>query len=383
MSALLVIIGCALLFAILWDAFESIVLPRRVTRRFRLTRGFYRTTWVPWRMLAQSIHSKKQHETVLSYFGPLSLIVLLCVWAFGLIVAYAMIQWALQSPVNAPEGVATFGTYLYMSGETFVTLGYGDVSPRESLGRFISVAEAATGLGFVAMIIGYLPILSQAFSRREVSISLLDARAGSPPSASELLRRHGEGNNLDELNSLLREWERWAAELMESHLSYPVLSYFRSQHDNQSWLAALTTVLDTCALVMTGVRGAPSRQARLTFAMARHAMVDLSQVFLTPPLAPEPDRLPHERFLQLRDALASAGVTLCNEPTAEARLAELRGMYEPYVNALAELLLFDLPAWIHVTEKTDNWQTSAWGRASANGHTVTALPLQAVEDDHF
>jgi hypothetical protein len=162
-----------------------------------------------------------------------------------------------------------------------------------------------------------------------------------------------------------------------------VLSYFRSQHDNQSWLAALTTVLDTCALVMTGVRGAPSRQARLTFAMARHAMVDLSQVFLTPPLAPEPDRLPHERFLQLRDALASAGVTLCNEPTAEARLAELRGMYEPYVNALAELLLFDLPAWIHVTEKTDNWQTSAWGRASANGHTVTALPLQAVEDDHF
>src|SRR5207249_10659172 len=155
------------------------------------------------------------------------------------------------------------------------TLGYGDVVPTGAWGRSLAVAEAGIGFGFLAVVISYLPVLYQAFSRREITISLLDARAGSPPSAGELLRRLAHARSLAGVGPLLVEWERWSAELLESHLSFPVLSYYRSQHDNQSWVAALTTILDTSALLIAGVDGPDGHQARLTFAMARHAAVDL------------------------------------------------------------------------------------------------------------
>src|SRR5262249_5701683 len=153
--------------------------------------------------------------------------------------------------------------------------------------------EAGLGYGFLAVSISYLPVLYQAFSRREATISLLDARAGSPPTAGELLRRLGAARNVTGLGPcpLLVEWERWACELLETHLSYPVLGYYRSQHDNQSWVAALTCILDTSALLIAGVDGADSYQARLTFAMARHAAVDLALVTQTAPVSPQPDRL--------------------------------------------------------------------------------------------
>src|SRR6202011_4626107 len=115
--------------------------------------------------------------------------------------------------------------------------------------------------------------------------------------AGELLRRHWHGGqSLEPLEQLLRDWERWSAELLESHVSYPVLCYFRSQHDNQSWLGALTAILDTCTLVIHGVGGSAGWQAQLTFAMARHAIVDLAQILSTPPLPPRPDRLPPADF---------------------------------------------------------------------------------------
>src|SRR5262249_4912734 len=158
------------------------------------------------------------------------------------------------------------------------------------LGRALAVVEAGIGFGFLAVIIGYLPALYQAFSRRETAISLLDARAGSPPTAGEFLRRLGLAGGAAAAEPLLAEWERWAAELLESHLSFPVLSFYRSQHDNQSWLSTLSTILDTCSVLLVGVKGAGAYQAQLTFAMARHAAVDLALVFRTPPLAPDPDR---------------------------------------------------------------------------------------------
>src|SRR5262249_12251993 len=160
------------------------------------------------------------------------------------------------------EGPAGLGTYLYLSGVTFFTLGYGEVVPMTALGRVLIVAESGLGFGFMAVIIGYLPVLYQAFSRREVTISLLDARAGSPPSAAQVLLRLAQARNFAALDPFLAEWERWAAELLESHLSFPVLSYYRSQHDNQSWLAAVTTILDTCALLIVGVKDACPYQAQ-------------------------------------------------------------------------------------------------------------------------
>ncbi|HEV7842353.1 MAG TPA: potassium channel family protein, partial [Pyrinomonadaceae bacterium] len=234
MSILFTSAGCLIILIVLWDAFEAIILPRRVMRRVRLTRLFYLYTWIPLSALARRMRSIKRREKYLGFFGPLSLIMLLSLWAFGLVVGFAMIHKGLQikvgTPGDAPGAIVSFGTYLYMSGVTFFTLGFGDLVPLGSSGRFLAVMEAGMGFGFLAIVIGYLPVLYQAFSRREVNISLLDARAGSPSSAGELLRRHAECGGMEELTELLREWERWSAELMESHLSYPVLSYFRSQH---------------------------------------------------------------------------------------------------------------------------------------------------------
>jgi len=378
MKIVVVVFSVLLIFGILLDAFESIVLPRRVTRRFRLARIFYRVTWIPSAALARRISSSRRRERYLGFFGPLSLILLLIVWAVVLIIAFGSLHWSLGTPIRSLDGSERFGDYLYLSGTTFFTLGYGDITPSAPLGRALAIAEAGVGFAFLALIIGYLPVIYQAFSRREANISLLDARAGSPPSAGELIRRHGQ--DLSDLDHILRDWEDWAADLLESHLSYPVLCYYRSQHNNQSWLTALTAILDTSALVIVGIDGASKHQAQLTFAMARHAVVDIAQVFATPPRDPVPDRLSLEASRGLRSALAIAGVKLTAGDAAESRLAELRKMYEPYVAPLADFLLIELPPWCPEPGSYDNWQTSAWGRISA-GIDLKTSPVS--EEEHF
>jgi Ion channel len=342
----------------LWDAFEEIILPRRVTRSFRFARFFYRLTWRMRSSVAQRIHDDKRRETHLSTFGPLSVLLLLSVWAIGLIAGFAMLQYGLQDRLNIGERAAPFSTYLYMSGTTFFTLGLGDVIALGPKGRSLVVVEAGIGFGFLAGLISYLPIIYQAFSRREISISLLDARAGSPPTAAELLRRNG--GDMSALCQLLADWEKWSAELLESHLSYPFLVYFRSQHVNQSWLAALTAILDVCALVMASINGGPTRQAQLTFAKARHVAAELAQVLVSSPPASQPDRLPPSSLRSLRNALAETGVTIREGLSTEQKLWELRQMYEPYVQALSRHLLISLPPWFRVNVTLDSWQSSNW-----------------------
>ena len=370
--------GAVLLALVLWDAFETIILPRRVSGRIRITKLFYRSTWIPWRATAQ-ILSGRRRDAFLSFFGPLSLILLLALWAVGIVVSFGLLQWAAGSALNVSAGTPSFGTDLYMSGTTFVTLGLGDVAPSSPIAKALTAVEAGMGFAFLAVVIGYFPVIYQAFSRREVAISLLDARAGSPPSASELLWRHRGDPGTAALTDLLRDWERWAADVLESHLSYPPLAYFRSQHYNESWLAALTTILDASAVVMIGLEGWCARQAELTFAMARHAVVDLAQVFSTPPERAQ-QRLSSEQLARLRERLAAGGVSLRDRPDFEERLTELRRMYEPYVAALAHYLAVPLPPWVREVERSDNWQTSAWDR-------VVRLPARGRdpggEEEHF
>jgi Ion channel len=357
---LAIVISIIVIFAIIQDSFETIILPRRVSRRFGLSRFFYMLTWVPWSAIGRKMKEGNRREVYLSYYGPLSVILLLIFWAVALVLAFALLQWGLSSPVNSPDKLVTFGTYLYLSGTTFITLGLGDVIPLSGLARFLTVAEAGTGFAFLALIIGYVPVIYQAFSRREVGISLLDARAGSPSSATELLRRHYRDQRTEELTQYLRDWEHWCAELLESHLSYPVLTYYRSQHQRQSWLAALTTILDTCALLFIGFEGISMPTARFTFAIARHAAVDLAQVYRTPPRNARLNRLSSADFARMRDALTEVGLVLRDEEGAEKRLYDIRRMYEPFVLALAEHLLLNLPPWIVATRTVDDWQTSAW-----------------------
>jgi len=376
----LTLFGAILILVVLWEAFETIVFPRRVTRRVRLTRLFYRFTWKAWSRTVHSLVSRKRQETYLSFYGPLSLLFLLIFWATGLIIGFALVHWASGSAINPLDKMASFSTYLYLSATTFFTLGLGDVAPHTSFGRGLIAVEAGIGFGFLALVIGYLPALNQSFSRREVSISLLDARSGSPPTAAEMLRRHSHGQGLEALQQLLHEWERWSAEFLETHLSYPVLAYFRSQHDNQSWLASLTTILDTCALVIVGLEGTCQRQAELTFAMARHAVVDLSAVFNSPPREPERDRLPPADLAFLRAALADDGVRLREGRDADQKLSELRLMYEPYVYSLSSYFFEPVPLWISKTSLTDNWQKSAWRRDSTLRKDLLS---GQVEDQHF
>ncbi len=377
MAVLSTLLGIALILSVLWEAFEVIILPRRVTRRFRFTRLFYRTIWRFWSGIVRFL-SKKRRETYLSIFGPLSLLLLLSVWAAGMILGFALVNWGTGSIIKTPEGPSSFSAYIYLSGTSFFTLGLGDVTPLSPLARVLTVLESGLGFGFLALVIAYLPALNQSFSRRETNIALLDARAGSPPTASEMLRRRCHDADLEALRSHLNEWERWSAELLESHLSYPVLAYFRSQHDNQSWLAALTTILDISAFAMAAMEGTCQHQARLTFAIARHTIVDLSLVFRRPPLRTKLERLTPGEFKELRAVVSEAGLPLRKGVDVEQQLTDLRHMYEPYVHALSRYFLQPVPPWIVETGRPDNWQISSWER----GRRREKAPGEA-EQEHF
>jgi hypothetical protein len=395
MRIVAMIAGIACLFAGLLDAFQTIILPRRATGRFRLTRIFFAATWSPWVFFTKRLHDPRKQETAFSYYGPMSLIFLLIMWAGMLIVGFALIFYGLGSPFTDPTQGSGFRSDLYVSGTTIFTLGLGDVVPRSAWARELIIMEAGTGLGLLAVVMGYFPVLYGAFSRREVSISLLDARAGSPPTAAELLRRHSYEGGDSALSLLLLEWERWSAELLESHISYSLLCYFRSQHNNQSWISALTSVLDTSALLIAGVEGREARQAQLTFAMARHALVDLSQIFSLTPVNNAPDRLPPESYNHLYGLLCQSGVSVCRDGHSSERLREMRALYEGYAQALSDYLYMPLPPWYTDRPRKDNWLSVAKLRAqteaASHSHERDAKsppspdephPLATLIDDH-
>jgi hypothetical protein len=380
------IAGIAVILAVLLDAFETVVLPRRVRRKFRITVWFYRYSWIPWRKITGLIKSPGRRENFLGYFGPLSLLFLLALWACGLTFGFALLQYGAGEHVQLSNEPVTFGRVMYLSGSTFFTLGYGDIIPTSTVARALAVLEAGMGFGFLGVVIGYLPTIYSSFSRREIQISLLDARAGSPPTAAELLVRFGNCPQQTVLDEIFRDWERWAAELLESHISYPPLSFFRSQHINQSWLGALTMMLDASALVVAGIDGIRDEQAKLTFAVARHAMVDLAQLVNAQydPLASS--RLPREQLANLRQALLDRGLHSGNTAKSDEKLTHLRSLYEPYAMAMARNLLIILPPWIHPEKRKDNWEAGPWDRAiqamSLAGLGRRAEQIQRM-DDHF
>jgi hypothetical protein len=386
-----IIFGCIIIGVVLLDAFETVVLPRRVTRQFKLTAWFYRRTWIPWRNIAGRIRTSSRQQNFLGYFGPLSLILLLEFWAASLILGFALLQYGIGGHEQLGNEPLTFGRIIYHSGETFFTLGYGDIVPTSTGARALSVLEAGMGFAFLGVVIGYLPVVYASFSRREIQISMLDARAGSPPTATELLvRLAGSSENpaIDQivLDAVLRDWERWAGELLESHISYPVLSFFRSQHSNQSWLGALMTMLDVTSLVMTGIEGIHPGQARLTFAMARHAAVDLAQVVNARYDPAAPERLTDPGLDTLRETLAAVGLKLRTGDEARQKLNKLRAMYEPYLHSMGKNLMLSLPPWQHPAKTRDNWQAGPWDRMiQAKGLAVLGQkPVQPWgSEDHF
>ena len=283
MHIFVLVLGLVLFGAVLVDSFQTIILPRRPVVRFRLTRLFFLATWIPWTRIVHLVRDHRRREQYYSFYGPLSLLMLFVMWATSLVTAFAFIYFGMHDPFTDPwhpiTAIGHLRSCFYVSGSTLFTLGLGDVIPARHAARFLVVLEAGTGLGFIALVIGYVPVLYSAFSAREMEVALLDARAGSPPTAGELLMRHHFDGGDQALNKLLAEWERWSATMLETHISYPILCYYRSQHDNQSWLSALTAVLDACALLIAAVNGPTQRQAQLTFAVGRHVLVDIGHVF--------------------------------------------------------------------------------------------------------
>jgi hypothetical protein len=350
---------------VLWDAFETVVLPRTVSRRLRLARLYFGFTWRRWRRIAAMLRSERRRERFLAVFGPISLLGLAAVWALGLLLGFAGLQWSAGSNLQPARATGHFLDDLYLSGTTFFTLGLGDLRPIGHLARLITVAEAGTGFAFLAIVIAYVPVLYQSFSRREAQLTLLDAWAGSPPAAGELVRRLAVRNELSALQPFLKDWEYWCSELLESHISYPAVAYFRSQHQRQSWVSALATILDLSALVEVGIEGVPTWQAHVTFAMARHAAVDLTQVLHADPVAAA-DRLPDADLEALRRQMESVGLRPARTSEADRRLSELRGSYEPYVNALAAALMMPSPPWWQRQAAKDNWQSSPKGMGGAH-----------------
>ena len=389
MRVFTLILGLLCLAEVLLDAFQTIILPRRASGRFRVSRIVMTSTWLRWRAIARKLRRTNRREGFLSYFGPLSLLMLVVIWAIGLIVGFALLFHGIGSPFTDAHSIGKWETDLYVSGTTLFTLGLGDVVPLTVPARCLVALEAGIGLAFVAGVIGYLPVLYGAFSRREVSIILLDARAGSPPTALELLRRHSGSTGELALETLLVEWERWSAELLESHISYPQLCFFRSQHDNQSWLSALVAMLDTCAVLIATVEGDAARQAQLTFVMARHAVLDLAHIFGLKDVPSGQDRLPPTSLESMCEQLSIAGFKLCAGDASIQRLRELRAMYEPEAFQLGRLLMQELPPFYPQPGKRSNWtqitglrsQTEA-SLLSADQRKSLAVNQAAVDETH-
>jgi hypothetical protein len=353
------VLALTLLILVLQDAFEVMLLPRRVTRRLRVTGIYFRSTWWLWTRLALISAAGPRRERFLSIYGALSMMMLFSLWAGCLIVAFGMLQWVVQ---QSGDGAANLGNEIYMSGVTFFTLGYGDLVPHTAWAKTLAVIEAGAGFGLIAVVIGYLPVLYQFFSRREAHVIQLDGRAGSPPTALTMLQRHAESDGLEGIDDLLRVWEIWGSDLLESHLSYPMLAYYRSQHDDQSWLGALAAIMDACALILVGVQDIKPLQARMTFAMLRQVVVEIARsLHVAATKEVDPPRLSGADFEKLIGILAKAGVAWNGGASAADTLAAVRATYEPLLQGLGDYLLIPVPGWIEDDDSPDHWERGPRG----------------------
>jgi Ion channel len=336
-------VGVLVLLFTLIDVFRTLVMPRATRGRLRLARLLFRPMYAPWRWVALRRKTTEGRERVLSTAAPFFFFVLLAGWAVLAVVSYGLILWspAFSSGMHG-HGDGSFSTAAYFSGSSLFTLGFGDVVAT-GWTRAVVVIEGATGLGLVAVVIGYLPVLYQGFNRREVGVLMLDARAGSPPSGPELLYRMSGAGARSALLELFAEWERWAADVLETHLSYPLLAFFRSPHDNTSWVTALGSVLDAATLTLTAIEGDEDARARSLFGTGVHAVEDLFYYFR---LSEREAVITRTEFDSVIKDLQSVGVPVKPVDEAFAAFTKKREKYAPRLDALAVLLAAPPAQWI-------------------------------------
>ena len=336
------IAGVILIALMLAEFFVTFMLPRRVRRDPRIARGLIRLFWRPWRVLARQL-SPSSADTFLGLFGPLALLSELLTWTIGLIFGFALLEYAAVG--------GGFGHGLLFSSGLFLN---AEAVSGSTAVHLIALVEAAVAIGVLFIVIGYLPAVYGSFSRRETAVTQLAARAGSPPAAGAVLCRAAGRARWRELERDFQSWEEWAAELMETHLSYPILGYYRSQHVNQNWLAALTAMVDVAAFVTAVEADGESEAAQLTFAIGRHALADLALQFRV--RYRHAERLSDADFDRLYDAVEQAASRPAGREEARRRLTELRRAYEPKAQGLAEWFALELPPWLRAEDKAELMQ---------------------------
>jgi hypothetical protein len=335
-------LGIFLLVWTLFDLFRTLVTPRAARGRFRLSRMLFQPMWRPWRWVGLRTKTVQARERVLAAAAPFFFFVLLVGWVSIALLGYALILWSPAFVHGIGMGGTSFGNALYTSGTALFTLGFGG-GVATGWTRAVAVVEGATGLGLFAVVIAYLPVLYQAFNRREVGVLLLDARAGSPPSGPELLHRMGSAGVASSLPQLFAEWERWVADILESHMSYPILALFRSPHDYTSWVTSLGSVLDAATLILTAVDDQSDERAKLLYGTGVHAVEDLFYYFR---LSERESVIQRHEFEDVLNDMKDDGFAIRPVDEAFASFTEKRAKYAPRLDALVVLLAAPPGQWI-------------------------------------
>ncbi len=339
-------VGLLVWWIALWDSFATIVLPRTVAPMRRPSGRFNHLSWALWSMIGRRIRQPQLQLSFLAIYGPISVILLLVLWGGLMIVAFAMIFQGLGARFYGASGAHGFGTLIYTSASTFLTLGLGDITSPEPIGRTLVILEAGSGFIFLGLMISYMPLLDQAYSSREVGNQLLHSRAGRPPSGVKFLLRFADAGRSEILRGHLRDAERWMAEILQSHLSHPVLSFYRAQSLGQSWLVSLTTILDASALLIAGGQGLPAAQARVTYHMGLRLLVDLSHALGVKVDTRRPTRLVEADLATIVESFEGSELKLSLTPAASLALVRLVKRYDVYLSALSDWLVIPLPVWV-------------------------------------
>ena len=340
--------GLALVVLTLVDAIGTLVAARGMTARWRPTRQFYWASWRLWRSVAGRLKGRRQ-ESFLSAYAPLTLLALLGLWLVGLLVGWSLVYLAAKGDL---EGATGYGSLLYYSGTCLLTLGFGDILATTTPLRLAAVAEAGTGVATMALAISYLPALYASYGRRESQLLTLDDPSGMRIEPVALIRIWAPGGDTDRLYRFFGEWEGWTADILESHVSYPMLALFRSQHRGQSWITALGVVLDAAVLTCALVPGAELREPYFMYRRGRRA---LTEILRRLPQAPEAEA-PVERwqFDIAYERVRATGVPLRDPDEAWPLLVEYRSTYGPTLQALIDYLLAPAGFWGHSAEDADD-----------------------------
>ena len=360
LSVVEAIVGCAIVVLILNDVFQSVVVPRRTSRVGRPGSYVVRSLWSVWLRVAFRLESNEQREALLGTAGATAVIILLVFWLASLIVGYGLLFDALRDQIHPTP--ATVFTSMYFAGTSMLTIGFGDLTPIGGAARLVSLVAAATGLGLFALVISFLFTLYGAFQRREVAVVVLEAAAGAPPSGVTLLESYALADMLDDLPRVFETWQAWAADVLDSHLAYPVLAYFRSSHDNDSWVSSLGAVMDAGTLVLTTIEGGPKGWAKLSHAVGGHCLEDLVQYFGLPDPQDGP-QVERAEFEDACDRLEKAGFELRDRDEAWERFSHVRGRYANRVNSLARFWATPPAQWIgdRSPMRNPSWHQAAIG----------------------